>query len=241
MAAMRPTVRGSQSRWRLLGAFAVGVVAAAILVLVALVLRKDKAPDVVPNPVVNLAGIPQQGMVLGDPSAKVTLIEYADVQCPGCRYYTLNVFPKIVNQYVRPGKIKMEYRGFPFISSDSVKALRFLLAAGRQSRMWQLQEALYRHQGAERSGWVTDDLVRELAAEIQGLDVDRLFSDASSAPISAQAEGAAQKAQTELLKYIDPISTPSFLIKIDDRAPYYARIGFDPVAFRAALDDALKG
>ena len=71
-----------------------------------------------------------------------------------------------------------EFRGFPFIGDDSVKAYRFLLAAGEQDTLWNLQEALYRNQGGENAGWVTDDLLRELASEIDGLDVDRLFVDA---------------------------------------------------------------
>lgn len=95
-----------------------------------------------------------------------------------------------MNEYVRPGLAAAEFRGFPFIGDDSVKAYRFLLAAGAQDKLWNLQEALYRNQGGENEGWVTDDLVRELAAEIDGLDVDRLFAEAEGDAIVAQAEGA---------------------------------------------------
>ena len=36
---------------------------------------------------VDLTGIPQEGIFLGPSSANVTLIEYADLQCPFCRAY----------------------------------------------------------------------------------------------------------------------------------------------------------
>ncbi len=217
-------------------AFSVAVAAAAALVVVALLARNGgDAPAPTPTPVVGLAGIPQDGAVLGSPGAKVTLIEYADAQCPGCRYYTLEMFPAIVNDYVRTGKVKTEYRGYPFIGQDSLKALRFILAAGLQDRLWQLQEALYRYQGGENDGWVTDDLVRTLAAEIPGLDVEKLFADAESDPIAKAADEAAAQAQAAGIP-----GTPSFFIKIDDGEPYFIHVGLDITQLTAALDDALR-
>lgn len=219
-------------------AFAVAVAAALALVVLALVFR-DKGSDTTsptPAPAVDLTGIPQQGTALGDPSAKVTLIEYADAQCPACRFYSEEVFPTVVEEYVRPGRVTTEYRGFPFIGADSVKALRFILAAGLQDRLWQLQEALYRYQGGENDGWVTDELIREHAAEIPGLDVDKLFADAASDEIgrtAGEAAGAAQAAGVP--------GTPTFFIKIGDEEPYFIEVGLDLGQMRAALDDALEG
>jgi protein-disulfide isomerase len=235
MAAMRPTA--SSRRLNLLLAFGVGVLAAAVLITVAQFLTRTKAPEVVPDPVVNLSGIPQHGTVLGNPKARVTLNEYADQQCPGCRAYTLTVFPALVRDYVRPGKVAMRYHGFPFIGGDSKKALRFLLAASLQDRLWQLQEALYRHQGAENSGWVSDSLIREQASEIHGLDVSRLFTDAQSPSISRAADEQLQAAEEAGLP-----GTPVFAIQIGKSKPYYIDVGVSDVTrFRQALDDALNG
>lgn len=242
MAAMRPTVHRKPAWLKTALALGIGVAAAIVLVVGNQLLRGNKGtPGVVRHPVVDLSGIPQHGRVLGSPDARVTVIEYADQQCPGCRYYTLNVFPTLVRKYVRPGKVKMEYRGFPFIGADSVKGLRFLLAAGRQNRLWQLQEALYRYQGRENSGWITDSLVRELAAKIPGLDVHELFADASSAAITKEAEGAEKKSGNELSHFVSTLSTPTFLLQIDGQKPYYVNVAFDVGQFRAALDDALAG
>ena len=99
--------------------------------------------------------------------------------------YTEEYFPTVVDEYVRPGTLNTEFRGFPFIGQDSVTAYRFLLAAGEQDKLWDLQEAMYRNQGGENDGWVTDELIRELGSEIAGLDVDQLFSDAEREDIVA--------------------------------------------------------
>jgi protein-disulfide isomerase len=42
--------------------------------------------------------------VLGNAAANVVLIEWADPQCPACRFYSEDVFPTVVDDYVRPGR-----------------------------------------------------------------------------------------------------------------------------------------
>jgi protein-disulfide isomerase len=236
MAAMNPRSTDRPSGRAVVLAFGVAVAAAAALVLVAVFLRDDSSPPpATATPVVDLSGVPQSGRVLGRPDAGVTLIEYADPQCPACRLYTEEYFPTVVDDYVRPGKLNTEFRGFPFIGPDSVTAYRFLLAAGAQNKLWDLQEALYRNQGGENEGWVTDDLIRELGSEIAGLDVDRLFADATGEKIIDQAENADAEAQAAGIQ-----GTPTLLLEIGDEKPYV--IQFATVEqLRAALDDALAG
>jgi protein-disulfide isomerase len=236
MAAMNPGSTNRPSRRAVVIAFGIAIAAALALVVVAVLSRNDSSPSPpTATPVVSLSGIPQDGRILGTPSAEVLLIEYADPQCPACRLYAEEFFPTLVDEYVRPGKVKTEFRGFPFIGDDSVKAYAFLLAAAEQAKLWNLAEALYRSQGGENSGWVTDDLVRELAGEIPGLDVDRLFTDAESEAIRNEAAGAESAASAAGV-----VGTPTFLIAIGDGQPYLVQ--FPSVDhMRAALDDALSG
>jgi len=233
---MNPRTTDRPSRRAVVVAFGIALGAAVALVVVALLLRNDDSTSpAIAEPVVALNGIPQDGSVLGSPSAKVTLIEYADPQCPACRLYTESMFPTVVDEYVRPGKVATEFRGFPFIGEDSVTGYRYLLAAGLQDKLWNLAEALYRNQGAENSGWLTEDLVRRLAAEIPGLDVDRLLSDAQRSAIVEQASSAAAKASAAGIQ-----GTPTFLVKIGDNAPYLIEVA-SVNDMRAALNDALSG
>jgi protein-disulfide isomerase len=236
MAAMNPRSTARPSRRTVVIAFGTAIAAAVVLVVAAVLLRNgDSTPTATATPVVDLRGIPQAGSVLGSPSAKITLIEYADPQCPACRLYTESIFPTVVDEYVRTGKLATEFRGFPFIGDDSVTGYGYLLAAGRQDKLWNLAEALYRNQGAENSGWLTTDLVGRLAAEIPGLDVDRLLSDAQEPGIVEQASSAAAKASAAGIQ-----GTPTFLVKIGDSRPYLIQVA-SVDDMRAALDDALTG
>jgi protein-disulfide isomerase len=235
MAAMNPRSNDRPSGRTVVLAFGIAIAAAAALVAVALLFRNDGSTSATPTPVVDLSGIPQDGRVLGAPDAAVTLVEWADPQCPACRSYTEGLFPTLVDEYVRPGRVNTEFRGFPFIGEDSVTAYRFLLAAADQNKLWELQESMYRNQGAENSGWITDDLIRELGAEIEGLDVDQLFADAEREDIVAEAEGAEAAGQAAGIP-----GTPTLQVVVGDAEPYTIQIAtIDQL--REALDDALDG
>jgi protein-disulfide isomerase len=106
-----------------------------------------------------LAGIPQQGIRLGRANAPVRLVEFADLQCPICREYTLQSLPTLIRDYVRTGKVQMEFRNVAFIGPDSVKAGQAASAAARQNRLWNFADVFYVNQGEENSGYVTPSFV----------------------------------------------------------------------------------
>jgi protein-disulfide isomerase len=112
------------------------------------------------EPASSFAGIPQHGTVLGSPRAPVTLVEFADLQCPYCGEFARVALPTLVRDYVRTGKVRIVFQGLEFLGADSDAALRSVLAAARQGRGWQMLDGLFRRQGLENSGWVTDPLLR---------------------------------------------------------------------------------
>jgi protein-disulfide isomerase len=79
--------------------------------------------------------------MLGKPDATTTLIVYEDIQCPFCREFTEGALPSIVDEYVRTGRVNVEWRGLGFIGPDSEKALRIALAAGKQNKQLQQIQA----------------------------------------------------------------------------------------------------
>jgi protein-disulfide isomerase len=139
-------------------------------------------------------GIPQQLNQLGNPKAKVTMIEFADPQCPFCRQYELDTLPAIVREYVRTGKVKLVYFGIPIIGPNSEQGLRAIYAAGLQNRLWNFSHLLYKSQGAENSGWITDDLLRRIGDSIPGFDTARMMADRQSSDVGNALAASAQQA-----------------------------------------------
>jgi protein-disulfide isomerase len=132
-------------------------------------------------------GIPQRGLVLGSPSAHVTLTEYIDLQCPYCQQFETTVMPDIVSSYVKTGKVKVEARPLAFIGPDSVRGRNAMIAAGDQRKAFNLAELLYVNQGTENTGWLSDTMIANAARSIPGLNPRLLFSVRNSSSVKAQA------------------------------------------------------
>jgi protein-disulfide isomerase len=143
-----------------------------------------------------LRGIPQQGTTLGSDDAPVRLVEYADLQCVYCGVWARDVFPTIVRKYVRTGKVQLEFRGLSFVGDDSIRGLRTALAAAQQNRLWHVVELVYRNQGAENSGWLSDTFLRGALATIPGLDAEGAMEVRDGKSVDALVQRAANQAGT---------------------------------------------
>jgi protein-disulfide isomerase len=110
-----------------------------------------------------LSGIQQDGMVLGDPQAPVELVEFGDLQCPVCAGYAKEILPAIIENQVKKGEVKIDFRNLTIIGEESIPAGAAALAAGEQGRGWNYLELFYRNQGEERSGYVTDEFMEAVA------------------------------------------------------------------------------
>ncbi len=155
-------------------------------------------------------GIPQSGIVLGNPNAPVTFVEFADLKCPVCREYTLSTFPDLVNRYVRTGKVKMVLEMQHFVGNrdgDSERAARMALAAAEQNRMWQFSDLFYKNQRDENATYVNDVFLRRIASNVRGLDVDKAFAARDSQQITQQLQQASQQFETAGFQ-----GTPSFAV-----------------------------
>ena len=216
----------------------------AVIVVVAVVLASQlggdgeaaPAPGAAATSSALLAGIPQDGASLGSPEAPVTLVEYADLQCPFCAEWSRDAFGPLVEEYVRGGKLRIEFRGLAFIGPDSTTALRAAVAAGEQDRLWNVVHDLYASQGGENEGWVTEDLLRGILAGA-GLDAEAVLGSLDS---DAVTQGIAAAAAAAEASGID--RTPTFQLGPTGGTLELLQVEtLDADAFRPSIDGLLGG
>lgn len=139
-------------------------------------------------------GIPQQGAWLGEPTARLLLVEYVDLQCPYCALFSRQTLPPVIGRYVRTGKVRVLFRGLAFLGPDSLKALRWTFGAASQNELWNVAELLFANQGRENGGWATQSLLNSVARSVPKLDLARLRRDAPRTGLQIDAATAAAKA-----------------------------------------------
>jgi protein-disulfide isomerase len=183
----------------------------------------------------SLAGIPQHGSVLGDPKAPTTLVVYEDPQCPFCRQWNTDTLPTVLRDFVRPGKMKLDYRGVVIIGPNSLKGLRAIYAAGEQNKLWNMVDALYAQQGAENSGWITDEVIR-MAAREAGASSAQILARMNTPAVTAQLTRAAKQAAADQVQ-----GTPTFVVEHPPAVSQQLSLtSLEPAEFVAALDAALQ-
>ena len=180
-----------------------------------------------------LDGIPQSGIALGRADAPVTLADYSDLQCPYCAAWTQTALPELVQDYVRTGRVRIEFRGLAFVGPESDLGLRAALAAGRQGRLWHVVDLLYRNQGAENSGWLTEHTLHRVGASVPELDTPRMLEERGD--VGDQMEAARTAATRAGIT-----GTPSFEVgPTGGRLHRVAVSSLEAEALRPALDAAL--
>jgi len=177
-----PAESDPERRQRLLKLAGAGAVAAILAIVVLIVVSQsgdsggDTDIESADTVVAELEGLAQEGSVVGDPGAPVTVVEFADLQCPVCGRFSEVVTPELLEGPVADGRAKLEFRNWAILGEDSIEAAKAALAAGEQDRMWTFVELFYDNQGIEGTGYV-DDAFLEALAEEAGLDMEQWQSD----------------------------------------------------------------
>ena len=99
--------------------------------------------------------------VKGDENAPVTIIEFSDYQCPACRGYNQEIFPKIEEEYINTGKAKYYFRDFPLSYHQyAQKAAEASRCANDQGKFWEYHSKVFESQETlsedNLKKWATD-------------------------------------------------------------------------------------
>ncbi|HYJ21425.1 MAG TPA: thioredoxin domain-containing protein [Solirubrobacterales bacterium] len=235
-------VDAGERRTRLLqfGAGAVFLAIVAVVILIVVNGNKDSGGDAqnlegVATIDKLVGGIPQDEMILGDPKAKVELVEYGDLQCPVCKAYSEDFLPQIIEGLVREGKARLSFRNFAFLGEQSAPAGAAALAAGAQGRGWQYLELFYRNQGIENSGYADDEFLTAVAEGAGVKDIAKWNEDRKSAKFTDEVTATTAEAQR-----LGLTGTPSFALQGPDGLELLGTPG-SPEEVEDALERAAAG
>jgi protein-disulfide isomerase len=133
------------------------------------------------------------GHVLGSDSAPVTIIEYADFECPACGQYAVLTEPDVRKRLVDSGLVRVIFHDFPLnIHRNTMAAHLAAQCAGDQGKFWEMHDQLYFNQ----SRWAYErrpaGTIRGLAAAI-GLDLGQYDACVNSGKYLARLEQMAQE------------------------------------------------
>jgi protein-disulfide isomerase len=155
-----------------------------------------------------LRGLPQEGMVLGDPGAPVKLLEFGDLKCPYCASVSEEIIPAVIDSKVRGGTARIEFRNFTIIDEQSETAGAALLAAGEQRRGWNFLEIFYSNQGLETDQYADDEFLVAVASAAGVPDIERWERDRRSRRLLGEVRGTSAEAPE-----LGFTGTPSFAVE----------------------------
>lgn len=229
----RARARGPQQRPAWQSPLAIITVVAVLvgLVVVLFGLPKDEPPGELVVPAMPYTAELTDGEAVGPADAPVVMEIYSDFQCPACRTFVVNQLAGLVNEFVRPGILRIEARDIVIIDdADSGESLRLAVGAacaGEQDRYWQFHDIVFANQGRENRGDHDAAFIAQVA-DLAG--VDRAAWDACIARDDLADE---IRSRTSSSRAAGIVSTPTLLVNGEKL------VGVQPYADLAARIQAL--
>ena len=158
--------------------------------------------------------------ILGNPNAKITVVEFGDYQCTFCYKFHKDVMKNINEKYIKPGDVNFVYKDFPLNGKASILASEASYCAQQQNRFWIYHDMLYDNWGGENTGWITQEALSTFAKESE-LNLEKFNSCMKNSEFQQKVLNNEQFA-----KEININATPSFLIFNDTEV--YRIIGAQP-------------
>ncbi|MBI5328324.1 MAG: DsbA family protein [Deltaproteobacteria bacterium] len=87
------------------------------------------------------------GPILGNQSAKVTIVEFSDYECPFCARFHIDTMKQLKKDYIDTGKVRFSYRDFPLpFHQSAMKAATAANCAQEQGKYWEMNFAIFENQ-----------------------------------------------------------------------------------------------
>lgn len=168
-------------------------------------------------------------MVLGDRNAPFTLIEYASMSCPHCAEFHVTTLPRLKEEFIDTGKVRLVFREFPLDQPGLTGAV--LARCAGPARFYLFLDVLFRSQAQ----WVTQpDVAGALTrlGEIGGVPAAQFQACLADRELSTGILQTRLNAEREF----NVRSTPTFVIgdRVIEGALPFAQ-------FKQVIDDVIAG
>lgn len=95
-----------------------------------------------------VSATPEGGFVLGNPAAKVKIVEFSSMTCPHCADFAVNHLPELKAKYIVPGDVSLEVRNF---IRDPIDVTASLVArCGGAQSFYKMTEQMF----ADQRTWI---------------------------------------------------------------------------------------
>jgi protein-disulfide isomerase len=171
---------------------------------------------------------------LGRDDAPITLVEFADYECPFCKGFHTGTYAELKKNYIDTGKMRFVSRDLPLeFHSTASKAAEAARCAGDQAKYWELRDALLANPSAPN-----DDVIKK-AAENLSIEMRIFHACLDSNKYRDQVQEDAAEAA---ILHIN--GTPSFVLgrTSRDKLDGIVLVGNQPYAsFNSAIQQILVG
>ena len=126
---------------------------------------------------------------MGATDAPIVIEEFSDFQCPFCERFHEETEPLLRQYYIDTGKVRFVYRSMGnFVSDNIAKSLGIpaktesqdaalaVYCAGEQNKFWEMHAHLFANVLGEDVGSFTDQRVKAIAENVEGLDTNEFNS-----------------------------------------------------------------
>jgi protein-disulfide isomerase len=140
--------------------------------------------------------------MIGNPSGKITVVEFFDYQCPHC----VDMTPVMEGLVKKNSDVKVIFKEFPIRGPISEVASKAALAANEQGKYFEFHEGLMN----SKTQPLTEDAIYKIAQSV-GLNVEQLKTAMKSPAVEQQL-----KANYKLAQQLQLLGTPAFFVAKSD-------------------------
>jgi protein-disulfide isomerase len=119
--------------------------------------------------------LPENIPVLGNEDATLTVVEFADFQCPICTRFHVEGFSEFKSGFIDTGKVKFVFADFAFMGQESKDAAEAANCAHEQGKFWEYHNQLFSFMAGEDHAPYTTTILKQFGNNI-GLNSEKFES-----------------------------------------------------------------